>query len=509
MELNLQRQSITVSEVIYNGDAEQPVECDVLLPDYYPDIVKILKCTITTAISSSSASGDRLAIEGISTAHVYYSSTGDSIRHADYKIPFSKTIDLKTTPENPIITVTPKTDYVNCRAVSQRRIDIRGAVSLAVKASHSKNESIISNAEGVGLQLRRSVINVTEITGRNVFSFPIREDLECGYGKPAIGNIIRTECKVNVINHKLVSDKILLKAEALLHISYQPVESSELEIMKYNLPISQILDCSGIDESSICDIIVSTAGCDISAKTDEAGEYRLFAVDAMLEAGITAHRHADIPITTDCYSTKFESKGIMKPVTFTRLAEIIRTNVLHKTDMDLPDEIDTILDTWCEIDSVSRSMENNELLINICVQVNLMAKMPDGECRFFDRTTEFTHKISTSCTSAGADFSPVCDIVSCDYSLQGNDKIDIRCEVSIGGCLYCRSVHNSLSDVSIDEESPKTAGKNKLILYYAAEGESIWDIAKHYNTSSDAISAENQLESNHLSYKQMLLIPIV
>ena len=43
MELNLQRQTVTVNEAVYSGAVEQPLECDVLLPDYCPDIQKILR----------------------------------------------------------------------------------------------------------------------------------------------------------------------------------------------------------------------------------------------------------------------------------------------------------------------------------------------------------------------------------------------------------------------------------------------------------------------------------
>ncbi len=138
MELNLQRQPITINEVVYDGSAEQPLECDALLPDYCPDIVKILKCSVEAHIGAATVNGDRCTAEGMALAHVYYVAENGLLRHAEYKIPFAKSVELRGAPQDPVVTVVPQVDYVNCRAVNQRRIDIRGAVTLKIKVLDQK-----------------------------------------------------------------------------------------------------------------------------------------------------------------------------------------------------------------------------------------------------------------------------------------------------------------------------------------------------------------------------------
>ena len=65
MDLTITREPVYVSEVIYDGQAEQGVEFDYILPDYYPDIFKILKCTLKPKIVSYNISGDKLICDGI------------------------------------------------------------------------------------------------------------------------------------------------------------------------------------------------------------------------------------------------------------------------------------------------------------------------------------------------------------------------------------------------------------------------------------------------------------
>jgi hypothetical protein len=65
MELKISKQPVRLTETIYDGQTEQGVEFDYVLPDYYPDIFKILKCQLTPRVISYSVSGSQLFIDGV------------------------------------------------------------------------------------------------------------------------------------------------------------------------------------------------------------------------------------------------------------------------------------------------------------------------------------------------------------------------------------------------------------------------------------------------------------
>ena len=46
-----------------------------------------------------------------------------------------------------------------------------------------------------------------------------------------------------------------------------------------------------------------------------------------------------------------------------------------------------------------------------------------------------------------------------------------------------------------------------LTLYYAGDGEKIWDIARDYCICCDAVKAENDLAEDTVAQGRMLLIP--
>ena len=54
MDLKLNREMLSMTRTILDASCEQAVEKDFLLPDYYPDIFRVLKCVITPTVQSHS-----------------------------------------------------------------------------------------------------------------------------------------------------------------------------------------------------------------------------------------------------------------------------------------------------------------------------------------------------------------------------------------------------------------------------------------------------------------------
>lgn len=66
------RQAVCVNELIYEGSVEQSVDSDLTLPDYCPDILRILKCTVTPRVTGSQVSGERITVDGTVLVRLIY-----------------------------------------------------------------------------------------------------------------------------------------------------------------------------------------------------------------------------------------------------------------------------------------------------------------------------------------------------------------------------------------------------------------------------------------------------
>ena len=264
MELQLKRQSVAINETLCRTTVEQPIECDALLPDYCPDIVKILRCEVTPVLSGNQVSGSQLTVDGVAVARVFYLSDTGCLRSAEYKIPFSRVVEIKPSAGRPVVRVTPSVGYFNCRAVSPRRLDLRGAISLAILVTACRDEDVVSGAEGMGVLTRGENREVTRVTGQEVRPFTLREELELPSEKPSMQMPLRCGGTARITDRKQVAGKIVLKGELKLHVFYLcDGDDNQLDSTDHTVPFSQILDVDGMEEQTQCIVSLQVSSLDV------------------------------------------------------------------------------------------------------------------------------------------------------------------------------------------------------------------------------------------------------
>lgn len=66
-----------------------------------------------------------------------------------------------------------------------------------------------------------------------------------------------------------------------------------------------------------------------------------------------------------------------------------------------------------------------------------------------------------------------------------------------------------ISEISCDETKKKKKRSAALTIYFAQQGEELWDIARRYNTRVDLICTENNITTDCVEQNQKLHIPSV
>ena len=132
MELSIKKDAVAACELLLDSAAEQTVECDVLLPDYCPDIVRVLCCGIDAAVTDCRINKTTLTVDGTANVDICYMAEVGGVKRVGYSVPFSKSFELKVQPKNPIWAVNVRQGHTNCRAASKRRAEgINGAIRSA------------------------------------------------------------------------------------------------------------------------------------------------------------------------------------------------------------------------------------------------------------------------------------------------------------------------------------------------------------------------------------------
>lgn len=508
MDYTLAKKSLSVCETVFEGSAEQPVDLDLSLPDYCPDIQRILKCRVTPKIYSRNISGDRLDIEGNADVKILYlDAVKKSVRCCEHSVPFSLSFNMKVSPQNAVVKTHIKPDYLNCRALSPRRLDIHGAFSVFAEVICKSEKEFPTDIEGDDVEIKRKNITVSALAGLAQQQFTVGDEIVLGSGNPSIEAILRSDITSFISECKIITNKLMIKGDLNLKVLYlSDISTGETQLVDYSVPFSEILDVDGVDESCKCDLSVDILSCDVRGKGDLSDSNPSIEFEARLAATTVAFCDEELEIISDAYSTVYDLDLVFSQNVLSNMVNQINESCIAKETVETSQSISSIIDLWNEQCNVNIICEGGNMSargkVNVCILANDTEEIPF----YTERVVDFVYPLGKEIKDAKTLAKAV--VTSISYRLNGTNNLDLRIEVKINASVFENKAVRFLADATADEEHlRKRDTKAALTLYYAGEGESLWNIAREYSVSCSAIMTENDLSDDKLLQGRMLLIP--
>lgn len=513
MDLKLTHDTIEVNETIFDAMVEQSVELDCLLPDYCPNVFKVLKCKMVPKMISGRVVGNEAVIDGTVTVFiVYICEETNQIRSFSQKIPFTKTVSLKSPSENPTIRVSMQCEYLNCRGVNSRRFDIRGAIGIFLHISDQRRETIISDAEGAGIQKQQMSMKMDGECHQACKPFTTREELELPNGNDSVASILYHHETARANDIKVIANKIIAKGEVQLHITYCPLGENEApQTVEYSVPISQIVDLPGIDDRFLCDVSFDVISADLEPKTTMDGESKIISAELNINCVCTCMMESEKEMIRDIYSTDYECELERKNIALRRTLQLPEMTSMIQVSVDTPnEEISSVYDIWCDIARLTGKRTSSGISIDGEMDVCAICSVVSGLPVSVDKRVEFHDDLDQNSELPGSEIELNAQIRSMSYHLTGDHKIDLRIELFIFSKAVQLINQPVVINLSLDESKVTSKSEQAAVtLYFADEGERIWDIAKRYHTSVGAILEENDLDAETMIQGGMILIPLI
>lgn len=511
MNLKINRETIPTGEIIYNGLQEQGVELDYILPDYFPDIFRLVRCEIIPNVADYSIMGNTLSYElNCEIRLIYCGDEGSALQCITQKQTYTKTVELGKSPDSPEAVIIPKTDHVNFRAVNKRRLDMRGAVSIKINVCGEKKQEVICDAYGLNVQLKKCPMKYTSQKLYADKIIQLSEETEISATQPAILSIIRCDMKISNSEKKIISGKLLAKGDISLNILYASENGPEpLEI---TLPFSQIVDMEGIDENFTCNVTANPINCNITLVADKNGDNRTLRIEPEIRLVCRCIKISEIMVVCDAYSTVYPCETEFSEISTdqppTVYAESFRNTARLAEGEAVPAKIFSM---WCSPKNINTRLGNDGKSVVISGMLTYSMATEDGSgCitmpdrdEAFEETINIGDDISNSAVSA--------DIgdISVSYNISDQGILTARADVSVNITTTDSNGFKALTNLSVDDYAKKQRdGDYAVKLYFGTDNEDVWDIAKRFSTEVDAIMEENDLTDHTIENGRMLLIPI-
>lgn len=509
MEHKSLKTSIFSNEIVFSESAEQPIDIDFTLPDYYADISKILKCRAISRISSKTINGNNIFVEGCVTATVIYCGSDNCISSYEYQYPFSKSFDTGTNTDGCTLSVKTKCEYINCRAVTSRKIDIHGAAGIYIALKRRRLTDVVSDIDDCNIEVLRGSVPATVPMGTADKYLIIEEEIELGSGQPDVRCLIRYDADATVIDNKILAGKSVVSGELAIKLLYAPVGDGSPQTVRVQLPFSQLIEIEGLTDECDCESKVYIAHLEIKPRVSATGECRQLMLNAKLLITSECCCNNDVAVILDAYSRRYEADICKNEVGFNKICENINQAFSCKKTLEFSEgAISSVADMWCEVRTDRVNFVDNTMCVTGTVIVFIIAQDTDAIPAFYEKTIEFEYSHPLNMCDEEYKCSPEITVTAANYTLIGERNMELRIELNICAAVYRCCNLPLIVDIKVnDSKTISKANQAAMVLYFASRGENVWDIARRYFADINEVKQINEIGENVLAEDRMLLVP--
>lgn len=507
MDITLKRENYKILRTVRDNSVEECVEADFSLPEYMPEILRIVKSAAQIKVNSCKAVGERVTVDGECELRMIYTAEDGGIYTFSQNRPFTRHCENSIFNEATDVNCETEVSYVNCRATSTKRAEIKAGIVIKITACFEETEGIISTGENTCIEEKCVPVRAMSLGCKKTRAFSMSDTLVL---PNACAFIISTHASAVCTEIKKISNKIMVKGDATVDICYVPVaDKSCTERVKHSLPINQIIEFEGMEERYSGNVSLNVTAVDVLQKNEQDGGGTAFDIALGIDASVCMWEEKELTVISDAYAVGGSIELKKQPYTFFVPLDEIRDTYIFKSDFQVSGEgVSKVLDSTCRVSNVTVKKEDGMICVCGSLDLSVLLKDVSGTLTNINKILDFKYERKTESVSNRIFSLPNVSVMSLDCVEKSNNAIDVRAEINITGTVFESTELDCVTDIT-ESEVQIQRKSNAITVYFPEESESLWSIARRYNTTVKAIAEENGLEGDTTENMKIIFIPAV
>jgi len=520
--------TIQTNELKCRSNIQVTLEDDMNVPDTKPDIEKLIKTQGEIQLSDINPSDGKVNVRGSLSFSLLYSSNDDirPIHNMKGQIPFNETINMDNVTA--LDDVFCHFELEDCQAslINSRKVSIRAILGLDCCQNEQKNTTIgtdiiSENAARAGmddaivpdgLNKKFCTISYTQLALQRNDIFRISDEVTLPKGKPAIDTLLYYEMAPQNIQTRIVDDGIRIVGDMLLFALYTPeIEERRLEYIETEIPFDGIVTCSGCSENMIPDIEITVASKEAVPKPDEDGENRILDIELILKLQMKFYEDNELQILDDAYSTSCNLVLAKENINYEKLLMKNQSSVRVSDHVKISggENILQICSSSGTVQIDEQDITNDGIQIEGAISLDILyiTDNDDRPLGMAKGVIPFSHLIEVNGISPGDSYELQSDINQINIMMLDSDEIEAKITLSLCALVFTGNTQYAITGIT---ENPLDMKKFNdmpgLAGFIAGPGDTLWDIAKEYNTTPESIMELNGLASNQINKGDRLLL---
>lgn len=514
--MELRKVKIHRKQEIGSAVSQITLDDDYNVPDYRPDIIKVLKEKGELRFDEVKAGNGAAWVKGSLIFRVLYRSeqTNGKISCLRGEIPFQEKLNVDGLQEHEKVTAAGEIEDTTIGVINSRKLNVRAVVVLRVLAEEEMDEEFTSKLEETEEYEQR-------IGNRDALALLAGERDICRQkseivlpsSKPNVREILWRSIELRNVESHIKEGKASVTGEVLLAVLYSEEEENErLQWYETTVPLECGVDCEAEEEDSIYKIKVTPISMELEVKPDYDGEERILVLELALAMDIRVWREENLELLTDIYSLKKKVVPVCKERMLEKLLVKNYAKCRMTEQMELPESQEKILQICaCEgrVNLEKKEPVENGIQAEGTVTVELLYittddNMPVGTIK---EIYPFSQLIEIPDMSSSLRMELDCGIEQLSAVMLDQEHIEMKAVIHLDLLAFEEQMVSNIEEV---EETPldmeKLQNSPGLVGYIAKAGDDLWTIAKENHTTIRDIMETNGWKEKELMPGDTILI---
>lgn len=517
-----------------SAQSQITLDDDYNVPDYRPDIVKVLKEKGELHFDEVKAAAGAAWLKGRLVFRVLYRSDQENGKISCLKgeIPFQEKLNMDGVQEYDVIQASGEIEDLTIGVIHSRKISVRAVILLKTEEPQEKEDELCVGIEADdGCEKRYRNTNILQLLCMKRDQCRQKSEITLPSSKPNVQEILWKSLEIRNLDTKMGQDGVKLSGEVLISVLYQEEEETDrVQWYEMVIPLDCGVECdAGTEADIIYKVKARPASMELEVKPDYDGEERVLVLELVMNLDIRVWKEQEISMLEDVYSLKKEIIPVCTGVTLHHISVKNDSQCRLTEQMELAESQEKILQICsCEGTVHLESTELTEqgvraegILVTELLYITTDDQMPIGSAREiypFEQLIEIPQQ--TVRTERNKPEGPEtleqknklqteldCRISQLSAVMLDQDHVEIKAVIGLNLLAFEQEQIDNITDTCEEpldmEQLQKRPG---LVGYIAKDGDSLWSIAKENHTTVEDILRDNHRTDEDLRRGEKILI---
>ncbi len=482
MNINTTVNEILLPTLAIIGASEKEIELDAEIPEYFPDVKRIVKVDCTPFAEKYSFEGGKVNISGRAVFDVLYETGGKSkLKCCVFTKEFSVFAMLKEQVSESDIDCELFVSALSCDLLNSRKAIVRARIGGSVKATYVTPIKALGVSENDGIYYKQKEISFDGKPEYSRSDFKFSESVTLSHGEKNIGEIDHGEIRLSGVRTSFKDGRAEIKADADALIFYEDEDAGELTFTKKTIPISFGMQAK-TDGSGRHGIRLEISEKEFTPELDRYGESRGIKVSFCVKATLSEVCTETQTVAEDVFERDFDGTPAFID------ADLVYTSAEDEAPMSFDT---TFIPEGQSVKEIFGCGVAKTIFSKDFAGENEKAK-GSFAVAIFAGTENGIYEFQTSVPFEAEGENLEIISPEAEATLHGDGRINVRV-----GAVFKKSIRTAeharfVSEITKRTEIKKGEKKPEFIFCFPTADETLWDIAKRYRVSPDAVAENNE-----------------